>query len=333
MKYGPDRVTLVTGASGHIGAHVVRKLLDRGRRVRVFVRPTADLRGLQGLGVEFFQGDVLDGDSVKRAVRGCDVVYHVAALYTMWARDPSLIMRTAIEGSKNVLAACAEAGVQAIVYTSSAATIGLSDSASLERTEEDHNTDAAAPSYVTAKTVSEKVVRELAGELGLPLTIVNPTLVLGPGDYRLTPSNAIVKQAVLRGSPFYYEGGANVVDVEDVAAGHLLAEEKGGVGERYILGGDNLTVQEMLGTIAEFAGRTPPRLKAGRGSGLFAGFVLETLSKLTGKPPLFTRRHASTYFGRYGYYDITKARTVLGYTYRPYREVLGRAVEWVRRME
>lgn len=333
MKDGPDRVTLVTGASGHIGSHITRMLCEQGRRVRVFVRPAADLRGLEGLDVHYVRGDVLELDSVRSAVRGCDVVYHAAALYTMWARDPSLVMRTAVDGSQNLLTACAEAGVGKVVYTSSAASIGLSESPSRIRTEEDHNTAAAAPSYVTAKTVSEKVARELAARLGLALVVVNPTLVLGPGDYRLTPSNAVVKQAVFRGSPFYYDGGANVVDVLDVAAGHILAEEKGRKGERYIIGGDNITVREMLGTIARFAGRTGPRIKVGRRTGLVAGFLFEVLSRLTGKPPPFTRRHARTYFGRYGYYDITKARTELGYTYRPSTEVLRRAVEWVMGMK
>jgi dihydroflavonol-4-reductase len=333
MKSPADRPILVTGASGHIGSHIVRKLLARGRRVRVFVRPTSDLRGLRDLDVSLFQGDVLDTDSAKKAAEGCEVVYHAAALYTMWSKDPSLVMRTAIEGSKNVLRACAATGVEKVVYTSSAAAIGLSESALRIRTEADHNTSAVAPSYVTAKTVSERTAREIAGELGLSLIIVNPTLVLGPGDYRLTPSNAIVKQAMFKGSPFYYDGGANVVDVEDVATGHLLAEEKGRAGERYILGGDNITIAEMLGTIARLSGHRPPRFRAGRRSGLVAGLLLEMVSKLTGKPPLFTRRHARTYFGRYGYYDVSKAERELGYTHRPYQEVLTRTVAWLKSME
>ncbi|MFQ6103007.1 MAG: SDR family oxidoreductase [Candidatus Glassbacteria bacterium] len=326
-----DSVTLVTGANGHIGSHIVRKLLSRGRKVRALVRPTSDLRSLEGLEVDIVRGDVLKPDSLSRAVEGCDVVYHTAAVYALWVRDESVISRTAIEGSVNVISSCSHAGVGKIIYTSSAAAIGLSDSPALIRTEEDYNADDGAPTYVTAKTESEKVSLDAAHNLGVGIIVVNPTLVLGPGDYKPTPSNALVKRFVKSGSPFFYEGGANVVDVEDVAEGHLLAEERGRDGVRYILGGDNVTIEDLLGALAELTGRTRPRLRIGRGAALAAGLVLEATAKVSGRPPLFSYRHARTYTGRYGYYDTSRARTELGYRYRSYEEVLKRTVDWFRR--
>ncbi len=323
-------LTLVTGANGHIGSHIVRQLIEKGKAVRAFVRPTGDLRGLEGLSVQLVYGDVLDRDSVKCAVEGCGVVYHAAAVFALWARDNSVILRTAIEGSRNVVSESAEAGVKKIIYTSSTAAIGLSRSSEGLLTEEDFNEDRTAPAYVIAKTDSETAAREMAKRLGIHMCVINPGLVLGPGDFKPTPSNSLVRQFVKLGSPVYYEGGANIVDVDDVASGHLLAGERGRDGERYIIGGDNISVLDLMKTLAEITGRSAPRIRLGRGMAMAAGLLLENISRFTGKPPLFTFRNARTYIGRYGYYDISKARDELGYTHKPYREVLERTVRWFR---
>jgi dihydroflavonol-4-reductase len=320
----------VTGANGHIGSHIVRKLIQRGKQVRALVRPASDLRSLAGLDVDLIRGDVLEAESMEEAFEGCHVVFHTAAVYALWARDESVILRTAIEGSTNVISACARAGVRKIIYTSSVAAVGFSDSPRRLKTEHDYNEDTSVPAYVTAKTVSEKTAKEIARRLGVKMVVVNPTLVLGPGDYKPTPSNIMVKQFVKLGSPFYYDGGANVVDVEDVAEGHILAEEKGRDGERYILGGENITVRELMNSLADITGRAKPRFKIGRATAIAAGFALGAVARVTGKPPLFTSRNARTFIGRYGYFETAKAESELGFTFRPCSEVLERAVEWFK---
>lgn len=327
----PDaHTTLVTGANGHIGSHIVKYLIGRGRSVRAFVRSTSDLRSIDGLDVELVYGDVLDRASVQSAVQGCRVVYHTAAVYALWSPDDRVILRTAIDGSENVISACARCGVHRVVYTSSAASVGISDKPRQLRSEHDFNKELDVPAYVTAKTDSENLAAACARESGLNMVIVNPTLVLGPGDHRPTPSNTLVKQFVESGSPLFYDGGANVVDVEDVALGHILAEEKGRNGERYILGGDNITVRDMLNFLAELTGRTRPKFRIGRAPAMAAGLLLQLLARFTGKTPLLSFKIAKTYVGRYGYFDTSKAEMELGYTYRPHPEVLMRAVDWFK---
>jgi dihydroflavonol-4-reductase len=321
---------LVTGASGHIGAHVVRHLLARGRAVRVFVRPTSNLKGLEGLDVELARGDVLDRASLEAALKGCTAVYHLAAVVAEWRHDPDVILKTAIEGTANVLQAVASrSGIERIVYTSSVAAVGLTRSRHHPRDESYYNTEDLTH-YSVAKTRAEHLAKELAERYGLPLVIVNPAVVLGPLDYRPTPATQIVVRYLRHRLPIYVDAGANIVHVDDVARGHLLAEERGRLGERYILGGDNLTIFELFSLLAQLVGRRPPWIALGARTLTTLGWVAEMIARVQGKPPLVTRARARSLVGRYGFYDASKARRELGYTSRPARETLADAVQWVR---
>jgi dihydroflavonol-4-reductase len=323
-------ITLVTGASGHIGAHVVRHLLAQGRAVRAFVRPTSNLTGLAGLDVELARGDVLDRGTLEAALKGCSVVYHLAAVVAEWGHDPTVILNTAIEGTANVLQAVAnQSGIERVVYTSSVAAVGMTASRHEPRDESHYNTEDSTH-YSIAKTRAEHQAKEVAERHGIPLIIVNPAVVLGPRDYRPTPATQIVVRYLKYRLPIYIDAGANLVHVDDVARGHLLAEAHGRVGERYILGGANLTILELFSLLAQLVGRRPPRLELGQRTLLGLAWAAELIGRLQGKPPLVTRARARSLVGRYGFYDASKAQRELGFTSRPVRETLADAVQWVR---
>jgi dihydroflavonol-4-reductase len=322
--------TLVTGASGHIGAHVVRHLLAQGRAVRALVRPTSNLKGLEGLDVELARGDVLDRSALFSALKGCSAVYHLAAVVAEWTHDPEVIYNTAIDGTANVLSAAANtSGITGIVYTSSVASIGMSSSPHDFRNESHDNTEDHTH-YAIAKTRAEQLAKELAAHYGLPLVIVNPAVVLGPYDYRPTPATQIVVRYLKYRLPIYLDAGANIVHVDDVARGHLLAEQRGQSGRRYILSGTNLTLWELFSTLAQLVGRRPPRLEVGWRTLSVLGWGAEHLARLQGKSPLFTRARARSVVGRYAFYDASRAQRELGYTSRPVRQTLADTVQWVR---
>ncbi len=323
---------LVTGASGHIGAHVVRHLLAQGRAVRAFVRPTSNLKGLTGLDVELARGDVLDRSSLKAALKGCSAVYHLAAVVAEWAPDPSIILTTAIEGTANLIHAVANtSGIARVVYTSSVAAVGISRSPQELRNESYYNTEDTT-NYSVAKTRAEMLAKELADKHGVPLVIVNPAVVMGPLDYRPTPAMQIVVHLLQLRTPFYFAGGFNLVHADDVARGHLLAEERGRVGERYILGGENRTILEVLRIVRQLTGRRPPRVEVAQRVLMTLGWGAELFARLRGKPPLITRARARSIVGRYAFYDSSKAQRELGYTARSARIVLDDAVRWVREL-
>jgi dihydroflavonol-4-reductase len=321
---------LVTGASGHIGAHVVRHLLAQGRAVRALVRPTSNLRGLEGLEVEMVHGDVRERSSLVSALKGCSTLYHLAAVVAEWARDPAVIYRTAIDGTANILHAVTDtSGIERIVYTSSVAAVGMSSSPHELRNESHYNTDDLTH-YSIAKTRAEQLATELAEQYRLPLVIVNPAVVLGPYDYRPTPAtNGVVRYLKYR-LPVYFEAGTSIVHADDVARGHLLAEQRGKIGERYILSGANLAIRELFSLLARLAGRRPPHLELGRRTFSAVGWGAELVACLQGKSPLLTRARARSLIGRYGFYDASKAQRELGYTARSAGETLTDAVHWVR---
>jgi dihydroflavonol-4-reductase len=321
---------LVTGASGHIGAHVVRHLLAQGRAVRALVRPTSNLQGLEGLEVELVYGDVRDRSSLCSALKGCSALYHLAAVVAEWTHDPAVIYKTAIDGTANILHAVADtSGIERIIYTSSVAAVGMSHSPHDLRNESHHNTDDLTH-YSIAKTRAERLANELAGQYRLPLVIVNPSVVLGPYDYRPTPAtNGVIRYLKYR-LPVYFDAGANIVHADDVARGHLLAEQHGKLGERYILSGTNLTMRELFSLMAQSAGRRPPGIELGRRTLWMVGCGAELWARLRGKAPLLTRARVRSLIGRYGFYDASKAQRELGYTARPAGETLADAVHWVR---
>lgn len=315
---------LVTGANGHIGANVVRELLADKFDVTAFVREGADLRGLDGLDVTLARGDIRDADAVRRAAEGCDVIYHLAAPYQVWARDPNAIIEPAIVGTENVLRA---ASGKRVVVTGSCNAVGFTHGEPLNETS--FREKAASP-YMRAKREQELRAFELAKELDVHLVTVLPTAVLGPYDYRKTPTTAPFVDALNGKGPVPF--AMNIVDVRDVARGHLLAAARGARGERYLLGGDNVDIPTLAHFIAQFTGRRPAE-------GLPPSWVLRTVAALSeavsavsGKAPMITRALLDDAGGGQPLFDISKAKTQLGYQPRGAEQVIEATVNWARKM-
>ncbi|MGH8671996.1 MAG: hopanoid-associated sugar epimerase, partial [Burkholderiales bacterium] len=253
--------TLVTGATGFVGSAVVRQLLRAGHRVRVLQRSASDPRNLQGLDVESATGDLNDPASLRRAVQGCTALFHVAADYRLWVPRPDEMYRTNVEGTRALLLAAAEAGVTRMVYTSSVATLGLNTDGSPADEETPVSLGDMIGHYKRSKFLAEAEVRELARQQGVPVVIVNPSTPVGPRDVRPTPTGRMIMGAISGNMPAYVDTGLNLVHVDDVAMGHVLAFERGVIGRRYILGARNLTLREILAVLASISGRAAPRIK------------------------------------------------------------------------
>ena len=319
---------LVTGANGHIGSNLVRELKDHGYDVVALVREGADLRGLEGIDVRIERGDILDEAAVGRAMKGCKYVFHLAAPYVVWARDDRTIVDPAIRGTENVLRAAKEAGVQRVVVTGSCNAVGFTRDEPLDETS--WRKSSLSP-YMRAKREQELRALELAESLGVDVVTVLPTAVLGPHDYRKTPTTAPFVD-VLRGkSPVPF--AMNLVDVRDVARGHRLAAERGVRGERYLLGGDNVDIDAIASMIATHTGKKP---KAGLPPEWVlraVGAVSEAFSAISGTTPIITRALIDDVGGGAPLFKIDKAREVLGYEPRPAPEVVAATVEWARTMK
>ena len=323
------KITLVTGASGHVGSNVVRLLVEQGRAVRALVRSSSDLRALQGVACEQVIGDVLDPVSLAGAVQGCRSVFHVAAVNRMTSADPQDIIRPAVEGTRHVLEACAREGVERVVYTSTVAVLGRADTEGECLTEERPAPASAIP-YVQGKIEAERWVLEFHRRTGLPVVIVNPSAVLGPWDYRGTPVSRMV-QGALTGRPVpLFPGGWNVVDVRDVARGHLLAEAHGRPGERYILGGTNLTFRRFYSELETVSGRRILRVPVPRLAVVGGAALLEALFWTIHRRPPVTRALVHEMYGRSSYCSTEKARQELGYSPCSLPETLQATVEWLR---
>lgn len=318
---------LVTGANGFIGSAVVRALLGRDYEVRALIH-RSEPRNLKGLPVELVQGDVRDAGAVHRAIRGCELVFHVAALYSFWVRPRALIYEVNVDGTRNVLSACAEEGVKRVVYTSSVAALGVR----ADGLPADENTPVDPRTihgdYKKSKYLAEQVARELA-QRGLPVVIVNPAFPVGPYDRKPTPTGQTILDFLRRRMPAYLDTGMSVVDVDDVALGHVLAVEQGRLGEQYILGGENLTLREIFLLLEELTGIAAPRARLPRMPLLALSYLNAAWCSLTGGTPRMTpdtiRMAAHPMF-----YDSGKAVRELGYSPRPAREALQRAVDWFR---
>lgn len=319
---------LVTGANGHIGANVVRSLLREGHTVRAFVRQGADLRGLDGLDVEYAYGNVMDEASLEPAAEGCDAIIHLAAVYKTIAKTAEEIVQPAIVGARNIFSAANKAGIKRIVYTSSIASIGFGNSPDDVRDGSIWNEDARNPYYV-AKTQSEKEAQRLAKEYGIHIVVICPGMVLGPYDYRVTPSNQLVLDW-LNGKGQTYKGGMNLVDVRDVADAHVAALTKGENGKRYIAGGENIFVKDAGLLIQKLAGVKPVHMPFPRGMMLATAGVVETLCKLVGARPPFTKDLLHEVVERYGFYDTSTTEAELGIKARPAEESLKGAIKWLK---
>jgi dihydroflavonol-4-reductase len=320
---------LVTGASGFIGSAVARRLAADGHDVRVLVRSTSPRTNLADLKLEIVEGDLLDEASIDRAMKGVRFLFHVAADYRLWARNPAEIIQTNVEGTRLVLAAAKRAGVERIVYTSSVATL-----ASLPNGEPSDETnvlagDAAVGAYKSSKLKAERMVEQMVAEQNLPAVIVNPSTPIGPGDVRPTPTGRIIVEAAAGRMPGYVDTGLNLVHVDDVAAGHLAALEKGRIGERYILGGQDVQLGDMLAEIARVIGRSPPKLRFPRRLIFPIAYGAEAIAYVTGREPFVTTVGLRLAKDRM-YFSSAKAERELGYSARPYREAIADAIDWFR---
>lgn len=319
--------TLVTGGTGFIGSAVVRRLLARGRRVRCLVEATAPRQNLEGLDVEIVVGDILDRESLARAIAGCDVVYHLAAIYSLWVPDEKVIYDVNVEGTKNVLFAALRAGVKKVVHTSSIAAVGVDDTgiASEASPFRDWN-DANA--YIRSKYLSDLDARRLAAE-GLPVVIVCPAFPFGERDVAPTPTGSFIIEALHKRVPGYTAGGFCAVDVDDVAECHVLAEEKGRIGERYIAGAHNVTYQQFYEAVTRIAGLPPIRRQLPSRAVLGMAWGFEQVSRFTGKKPRITVQ-AAKYALRRAWFDPSKAVRELGMPQTPLDVTIGKAVRWFR---
>ena len=319
--------SLVTGANGFVGAALVRTLLEAGHRVRAFVRPAADRRGLEGLPVEVVQGDLRDRESLRAAVKGCGRVFHVAALYQLWARDRQAFYASNVEGTRNILEAAWDAGVDRVVYTS---TVGVFPPAPAGRpmTEEVEGTaDQVCGDYKRSKFLAEAEVRALARR-GLPVVIVNPSAPVGPGDWKPTPTGQMIVDYLNGKMWAYVDTGLNIIDVEDVARGHLQAADRGRPGERYILGHENMTLRQIFGVLGGVSGVPAPRVKVPRGVLLPLGHLSQWVAEhVTGRPPQIPL-DAARMARHFMFFDNRKAREELGLCPRPAVEALRRAAHW-----
>jgi dihydroflavonol-4-reductase len=330
MNQDGGDLTLVTGASGFVGSAVMRALLAEGRAVRVLVRPASPRRNLEGLAVQVVEGDLADPASLAPAMAGVRHLFHVAADYRLWARNPEEIVRNNREGTRAVMTAALNAKVERIVYTSSVATLGFrSDGTPSDETLPLHENDAIG-AYKRSKVVAERLVEAMVAEQGLNAVIVNPSTPIGPRDIKPTPTGRIIVEAATGKIPAFVETGLNLVHVDDVAAGHLLAMQRGQTGRRYILGGEDVSLHRMLTDIAELVGRRPPTISLPRGPLYPLAVLAEAFGQFTGKEPFLTR-DALKMAGHRMFFSSAQAKAELGYSARPYRQGLADALEWFDR--
>jgi dihydroflavonol-4-reductase len=325
-----SRLALVTGASGFVGSAVARQLIERGWRVRVLLRPPSDRRNVADLPVEIAEGSLEDAASLRAALAGSTHLFHVAADYRLWVRDPQAMFRANVEGTRLLMESALDAGLRRVVYTSSVATLGVgSDGTVSDETAPSAYADMVGP-YKQSKFRAEEIVRGLVAERGLPAVMVNPSTPVGPRDIKPTPTGRIIVEAASGRMPGFVDTGLNLVHVEDVAIGHLLAAERGEIGERYILGGENLSLAEILAVVAELSGRSKPWLRLPIAPLMPIAFLAESLAGITGKEP-FVTRDGLRMARKKMYFSSAKAASALGYAPRPVRQGLADAIAWFRR--
>jgi dihydroflavonol-4-reductase len=320
---------LVTGASGFVGSAVARKLSERGFEVRALVRPSSSRANLRGFPCTPVEGDLLDAASVQRAADGVRFIFHVAADYRLWAKDAEEIVRNNRAGTLAVMQAALAARAERVVYTSSVATLSLKGATAPVDETHPLKPEDAIGAYKRSKVVAERLVEQMAAEAGLPVVIVNPSTPIGPRDIKPTPTGRIIVEAATGRMPAFVETGLNLVHVDDVADGHLLALDKGVIGERYILGGQDVELREMLAVIAKLVGRKPPTVSLPRAPLYPLAYGAQAVAALTGKEPFLTADALK--MSRYKmFFTSVKAQTQLGYKARPYAQGLADAIAWFR---
>lgn len=321
--------TLVTGATGFVGSAVARALAARGHSLRLLVRAGSDRRNLEGLEAELATGDLTDEASLNAAAAGCRHVVHVAADYRIWVPDPDAMLRANVDGALAMIRAAGRAGAERIVHCSSVAALGQIGDGTPANEDTPANEADFIGIYKRSKYLAEKAVLELAARDDLPVVVVNPAAPVGPRDIKPTPTGKMILDAAAGRVPAYIDTGLNIVHVDDVAMGHVLALEKGRVGERYILGGTNMLLKDILSLVCDVAHRRPPRIQLPHGLLEPAAFVMEKLARVTGVPPMMTRDHLKMARKKM-FYSSEKAVRELGYQPRPVRLAVEDAVAWFR---
>jgi dihydroflavonol-4-reductase len=322
-------LTLLTGATGFVGSGVARALLRRGDRVRALVRRGGDRRNLAGLTLELTEGDLTDPASLAAAVAGCRYVVHVAADYRIWVPNPEAMLRANVAGTEALMRAAMAAGVERAVHCSSVAALGLTGTDVPADETTPVSEDKVVGAYKKSKYRAEQAVLALVRDAGLRAVIVNPATPIGPRDIKPTPTGKMIVDAASGRMPAYVDTGLCVAHVDDVAEGHVRALERGRVGERYILGGENLTLRDLIGMVAQEAGRTPPRVRLTPGLLWPLALASEAVAQMTGVEPLVTRDHLRM-ARKTMFFSSEKAKAELGYAPRPAREAVRDALAWFR---
>jgi dihydroflavonol-4-reductase len=322
-----DRV-LVTGASGFVGSAVARALLAGGFAVTAMLRPSSSRANVVGLDCEIVIGDMLSTSDMKRAMKGARYFFHVAADYRLWAPDREEIIRNNVNGTRAAMEAATAEGVEKIVYTSSVATLKPIAGSAADETSR-HTPESAIGAYKRSKVVAERLVQRMMAERNLPVVIVNPSTPIGPRDIKPTPTGRIIVEAMAGRLPAFVDTGLNLVHVDDVAEGHLLALEKGGVGEVYIFGGQDVSLRQMLADIAAETGRPAPHIRLPRAPLYPLAYAAEAVARFTKKEPFITV-DSLRMSEHHMFFSSAKAGQELGYRARPYREALQAAIAWFR---
>lgn len=321
--------TLVTGATGFVGSAVARVLAARGHELRLLVRQSSDRRNLAELKAEVVTGDLTDAASLRRAAAGCRYVVHVAADYRVWVPNPDAMLRANVDGAVAMVRAAADAGAERIVHCSSVAALGqIGDGTPADEATPTNEADFVGI-YKRSKYLAERAVLELAERDSLPVVVVNPAAPVGPRDIKPTPTGKMILDAAAGRMPAYIDTGLNIVHVDDVAEGHVLALEKGAIGQRYVLGGENMALKDILRLVADVVHRRPPFIRLPEAVVWPAALVMEKLADITGIAPMMTRDHLKMARKKM-YFSSAKAKAELGYAPRPVRSAVEDAVSWFR---
>lgn len=321
---------LVTGGTGFVGSAVVRRLLHSGFKVRVLVRPDSPNRkNLEGLDVELAEGDISVRETLAKAMSGCGAVFHLAADYRLWVPKPESMYRANVDASRWIIEDAVAAGVDRIIYCSSVATLGIEQSGDPANEQTPSTIDDMVGHYKRSKFLGEEAARQAAQETSAPVVFVNPSAPIGPRDIRPTPTGRMVLDALLGNMPAYIDTGLNVVHVDDVAEGVLLAYEKGQIGERYILGGENLTLRQIFADLADISGCKAPSIRLNPSLLTPIAWVSEKTARITGQEP---RIHMDVLrmARKRMFFSSAKAEKELGYKSRPACEALSAAADWFR---
>jgi dihydroflavonol-4-reductase len=325
--------TLITGASGFVGSAVLRQLIQAGHDVRALLRPNSDRRNLDGLPVEIVRGDLTEPESLDAALAGCDALFHVAADYRLWVPRPEEMYQTNVTGTRNLMLAAVRSGLRRVVYTSSVATLGIASDGNPADETTSVTFDHMIGHYKRSKFIAEAEVKRLADEHDLPVVIVNPSTPVGPRDIKPTPTGRVIVDAACGRIPAYVDTGLNLVHVDDVALGHLLAFERGTIGKRYILGGQNMTLKEILSRAAALANQPPPKVRLPHGLVLPIAYLAEAWSRVTGgSEPLITVDGVRLAKKKM-FFTSKRAEHELGFSPRPVEEAFRDAVDWFRHNE